>query len=130
MTAKVVDASAIVALLFDETTREVVAGNLREAALHAPELLGFEVANACLKKMRATPHEADRLMEAFELFSQLAIEFHATSFLNALDLAHRVKLSVYDASYLLLAASLKAELVTLDAKMSRAYETLRISASA
>lgn len=130
MIAKVVDASAIVALLFNEATCEAIVPHLREATVYAPDLLGFEVANACLKKMRASPREANALIEAFGSFSELAIEFRAINFSEALRLAHLVKLSVYDASYLLLAATLEAEIVTLDAKLSRAYETLRISTSA
>jgi predicted nucleic acid-binding protein len=130
VTDKVVDASAIVALVFNETTREAVVGLLREAALHAPDLLGFEVANACLKKMRASPREADVLMEAFRSFTELDVQFHATDLSAAIDVADRLKLSVYDASYLLLAVTLEVELVTLDAKLTRAYETLRASTSA
>ena len=130
MTAKVVDASAIVALLFNETTREAIVSRLREATMHAPDLLGFEVASACLKKMRAAPRDTDALLQAFYLFSELPIEFDVVDFSEALRLAHEAGLSVYDASYLLLAISLEAELVTLDNKLSRAYETLRISPSA
>jgi predicted nucleic acid-binding protein len=57
VTDKVVDASAVVALLFNELTRETAVERLRGALLHAPGLLEFEVANACLKKMVASPGE-------------------------------------------------------------------------
>jgi predicted nucleic acid-binding protein len=50
VTDKVVDASAIVALLFNELKRDEIVPRLRDATLHAPSLIGFEVANACLKK--------------------------------------------------------------------------------
>lgn len=127
MTDKVVDASAIVALLFNELTRDEVVARLRDARLHAPQLLGFEVSNACLKKIRAAPHERQALLEAFSLLDELAIELHAIDLREAIALAEQTKLSVYDVSYLWLANALGAELVTLDDKLARAGEALRAS---
>ena len=46
MTDKAVGASAMVALLFNELTRETVVAPLRSASLRAPSLLEFEVARA------------------------------------------------------------------------------------
>ena len=127
MTDKVVDASAIVALLFNESTREAVVERLRGATLHAPLLLGFEVANACLKKMRAAPVERQALIEAFSLLDELPIAPKAVDLGEAIILAEHAKLMLYDASYLWLAHALGAELVTLDEKLSRADEELRRS---
>ena len=125
MTDKIVDASAVVALLFNEVTREAIVGRLSGATLHAPSLLGFEVANACMKKMRATPGEREALLKAFSLLDELSIAPEAIDLRAAIALAERMKLSVYDACYLWLAATLDAELVTLDDKLARADETLR-----
>jgi uncharacterized protein with PIN domain len=44
---KVVDASALAALLFGEPEGEAVAAQLDGARLVAPCLLGFELANVC-----------------------------------------------------------------------------------
>ena len=127
MTVKVVDASAVVALLFNELTREAIVDRLRGASLHAPVLLGFETANACLKKMRKAPGERQALLDAFSLLDELAISPEAIDLAEAIALAERANLSVYDASYLWLAHALDAELVTLDEKLARAYEKQRRS---
>lgn len=124
MTDKVVDASAVVALLFDELTRESVVARLRGCSLHAPTLLEFEVANACLKKIRAAPGERQALLNAFSLLSELAITLEAINLGEAIAAAERMQLSLYDASYLWLARALGAELVTLDDKLDRAHEAL------
>jgi predicted nucleic acid-binding protein len=124
VTDKVVDASAVVALLFNELTREEIVPRLRDATLSAPSLIGFEVANACLKKIRATPAEQQALLEAFSLFDALSISLVTVDLGAALVLAERTKLTLYDASYLWLAHALGAELVTLDAKLARADEDL------
>ena len=73
MTDKVVDASTVVALLFNELTQEKIVARLRGASLHAPALLEFEAANACLKKMRASPGERQMLLEAFSLLNALSV---------------------------------------------------------
>jgi predicted nucleic acid-binding protein len=122
---KVVDASAVVAFLFNEVTQQKVAARLRDASLHAPALLEFEVANACLKKMRASPREQRALLEAFSLLGALAITPEAVNLSEAIALGEQAKVSLYDASYLWLARALDAELVTLDDKLARADKTLR-----
>jgi len=54
MAVKVVDASALAALLFGEPEAEAVAGQLSNARLVAPGLLAFELANVCLIKAGGT----------------------------------------------------------------------------
>jgi predicted nucleic acid-binding protein len=125
VTDKVVDASAVAALLFNELTRDAVAERLRGVTLHAPSLISFEVANACLKKMRATPGERQALIEAYALFDRLSVVAETIDFAAAIALAEATKLSLYDASYLWLAHALDAELVTLDDKLARADAALR-----
>ena len=125
MTDKVVDASAIVAVLFNELTREQIVPRLRDAILRAPSLIGFEVANACLKKIRAAPAERQALLEAFSLLDALSISPVTVDLDAAIILAERTKLSLYDASYLWLARTLSAELVTLDDKLAHADQDLR-----
>ena len=127
MIDKVVDASAIVALLFDEPKCEEVVPRLRDATLPAPSLIAFEVANACLKKIHAAPAEREALIEAFSLLDALPISLETVNLDAAMVLAERMKLSLYDASYLWLAHALGADLVTLDDKLSRAHENLRRS---
>jgi len=125
VTDKVVDASAVVALLFDELTKDSVIVRLRGASLHAPILLVFEVANACLKKIRSSPSEREALLDAFFLFNTLSIALEPVDLREVIALAERTGLSVYDASYLALALTLGSELVTLDVKLARAAEALR-----
>ncbi len=117
---KVVDASALAALLFAEPEAEAIAASLEGARLAAPSLLGFELANVCLTKMRRHPAQRDRLRAAFQLADRLAVETVAVDHGAALDLAEATGLTAYDASYLWLARALGGELVTLDRKLAAA----------
>ncbi len=110
----------VVALLFNELTRESVVPRLRGTHLYAPSRLEFEVANACLKKIRAAPGERQALLDAFSLLDELAIALQAIDLAEAIALAERTRLTVYDASYLWLSRALDAELVALDDRLARA----------
>jgi predicted nucleic acid-binding protein len=123
MAAKVVDASALGALLFGEPDGEAIAERLQEANLVAPALLPFEVANTCLKKMRRHPDQRDALMMAFGMLDQMEIGIGPVDHGEVLDLAERSGLTAYDASYLWLARRTGSELVTLDRQLQAAWAT-------
>lgn len=118
--AKVVDASALAALLFAEPEAETIAQRLEGARLMAPSLLDFELANVCLTKIRRRPDNRETLRAAFHLLHRLRVETIAVDYPAILDLAEATGLTAYDASYLWLARSFKAELVTLDRKLAAA----------
>ena len=118
MRVKVVDASAIAALLFGEPEADAIARRLGDARLVAPALLGFELANVCLIKARRHPDQG--LAAAFRLRDRLAVKEVAVDHDGALELAATTGLTAYDASYLWLAQKLGAELITLDKQLAKA----------
>ena len=117
---KVVDASALAALLFAEPEAETIAERLEGARLVAPSLLDFELANVCLTKIRRQPSQREALRTAFGLADRLRVETVAIDHAASLDLAEATGLTAYDASYLWLARTLGAELITLDRKLTAA----------
>ena len=120
MAVKVVDASALAALLFGEPEGAFVAERLRGANLIAPALLHFEVANTCLKKMRRHPRQRDALIAAFRMLARVDVRIIQIEQDEVLVLAERLRLSAYDASYLWLARETRSELVTLDGPLQAA----------
>ena len=118
--AKVVDASALAALIFAEPEAEEIAARLEGARLAAPALIDFELANVCLTKMRRDPTNRGAIRAGFGLANRLRVETVAVDHTAIVDLAESTGLSAYDASYLWPAHSLKAELVTLDRKLAAA----------
>lgn len=119
MAVKVVDASALAALLFGEPEAEDVAGRLGDARLVAPALLGFELANVCLIKSRRHPEQQAALMAALRLRGRLGVEQVAVDHDGTVQLATATGLTAYDASYLWLSRELGAELVTLDRQLAK-----------
>ncbi len=119
---KVVDASALGALLFGEPQAEEMAARLAGANLVAPALMPFEVANIALVKSRREPKLRPALLAGFGLLAEMAIDIVAVDHRNVLALAEETGLTVYDASYLWLAQTLDADLVTLDRALAAAHQ--------
>ena len=117
---KVVDASALAALLFGEPEAEAIASRLDNARLLAPALLAFELANVCLIKARRHPEQRPALIAAFRLRGRLGVEEVTVDHDSALELAASTGLTAYDATYLWLSRQLEAELVTLDQQLAMA----------
>jgi predicted nucleic acid-binding protein len=117
---KVVDASALAALLFSEPEADAVASRLTNARLAAPRLLTFELANVCVVKSRRHVDQRDALFAAFCFYERLGVEEMDVDAAAVVRLALAKELTAYDAAYLWLAQQLGAELVTLDNELQRA----------
>ena len=123
MAVKVIDASALAAIIFAEPDGRAVATSLETATLAAPTLLPFEMANICLKKMRLRPEARATVLVQFAAWDQFGIELLEIDPYSLPELAEQFGLTSYDASYLSLAQQLDAELVTLDRRLARAAGT-------
>jgi predicted nucleic acid-binding protein len=120
---KVVDASALGAVLFNEPEADSVSAWLRGGQLVAPVLLEFEIANVCLTKIRRHADQREGLLAAYRMFRDFSVEFVEIDYFGALDLAEVTRLTFYDASYLWLAQRLAAELITLDKILHAAWSS-------
>lgn len=118
MPDKVVDASAVSALLFGEPKAARVVESIQGFRLSAPLLIDYEVSSVCLKKIRLHPERRGALLSAYRLLPRLSIDRYGVDSETTLLLAEETGLSVYDASYLWLARSLRADLVTLDRRLA------------
>jgi predicted nucleic acid-binding protein len=116
---KVVDCSALAALMFGEPQADKIAARLTEAKLVAPTLLSYELANVCKVKCMRNPALRDAYIAVLRWRGQLGIEERSVDPESALALSLATGLTAYDASYLWLARHLDAELVTLDRKLTR-----------
>jgi predicted nucleic acid-binding protein len=116
--AKVIDASALAAMVFGEPEAMAIAESVNDSSLLAPALLDFELANVCWKKCRRSPEHRPLLLAAYALRHAVVVELAAVDHDQTLLLALQTGLSVYDASYLWLSRNLGAELVTLDARLA------------
>jgi predicted nucleic acid-binding protein len=117
----VVDCSALVGILFEEPWQAQASEKIHGRTMNAPFLLEIEFTSVALKKNKQGYGPlADK---ALERFKALSVTLHQIAPPQVLALALQYKLSAYDASYLWLAAELKAPLATFDEKLAEAATT-------
>jgi predicted nucleic acid-binding protein len=126
MDIKVVDTSALAALIFGEEGAEAVSADLAHGRLVAPPLLRFELANVCWAKIRRHAEQKDMILAAFALRHLLSIETISVDEDAALALALDTGLTVYDASYLWLAHRLGGQVITLDRQLAAAQRAMML----
>jgi predicted nucleic acid-binding protein len=128
---RVVDASAIAALLFNEDAALWVQDETFRELLLAPELIHFELGNLCWKKMRRSPEQADALLQNWLNWNvSPPVTLIDVYLAGTMHIAHGHNLTFYDASYLWLAHDRTADLISLDAKLVRAARSLGLHAPA
>jgi predicted nucleic acid-binding protein len=121
---KIVDASALAALTFNEPDGRAVEARLQGALLYAPPLIDIEMASVCLKKIREALYPRDVLLQWYLNYPSIGVKTMEIVSTEAIELAEQMKLSFYDASYLWLARHLDLELVTLDDKLKKAARAI------
>ena len=120
-----IDASALVELLLGRSAQAQVAQHLRAHAfeVHAPHLIGVEVASALRRVVALGEADAPRATEALADFLDLPLERYPHEVLLARAWTLRNNLSAYDAIYLALAEILEdggAPLLTADRRLAHA----------
>jgi len=121
MNRVVVDTSALAAVAFGEPAGEAVGLRLEGTTLSAPTLLKFEMANTAWKKARRRPEDATAIFKALAtaLSDRTGIIWHDVDIADVVLIAQTLGITAYDASYLWLAGSLGADLITLDEPLAR-----------
>ncbi|GAB4236596.1 MAG: hypothetical protein OHK0028_13560 [Deltaproteobacteria bacterium] len=114
---KVVDASAVCAVLFGEPGSAKISAVIENGVLAAPVLIDFEVASVCRKKIGMHPELREPLLSGFRLLQRFPVDRYGVDAEAVIFLSEKTGLSVYDASYLWLANALRADLVTLDRRL-------------
>ena len=124
MSGLVVDASVVVAWLFDdedEPRADRVLDRLVEEGALAPQLVHLETRNALLTAARRGRLSRRGIKERLDTLKDLPIRTDADPDLeSAFNLARTHGLTIYDALYLELAKREGAELATLDGVLGRA----------
>jgi predicted nucleic acid-binding protein len=125
----VLDASITFAFYHQDEVTPLIEAVMRDAAIQgswAPLFWKIEIANILqvqVRKNRYGPDERDRILRDIAKLN-VVIDMESPNYLwtTTIDLAHRHRLSVYDAIYLELAIRLKLPLATLDNDLRHAAE--------
>ena len=114
------DATVLAAVIFGEDEQRQAVALLRGRALAVPHLVDYEMTNVALNKLRRERLPIDSVRSSLDTYSALSMERHAVDTTAVLALAHRYRLTAYDAAYLWLAERLEAPLASFDLALARA----------
>lgn len=120
MPGRVIDASVLAAIAFDEPRADEALALVRGADLYAPDLLRYEMASVARKKARQQPEAAEAIQRDLADALSLRAEWVPVDHRAALAIALDRDLSTYDASYLYVALALDLPLVTFDKRLDAA----------
>jgi len=122
----VLDANTVIVLALDRSRASAVEARLRQwddagEALHAPDLLRYEAANALARAAAAGQLPAADVTGAWQLITAVPVTLHRLEEGPAVvAMTQRLeRKSAYDAAYVVLADRLGADLWTLDGPLAR-----------
>lgn len=118
----VLDASCLVELLLRTHKGTAIANRIAapEESLHMPHLADLEILQTLRRHLASGAIREEQAREAIQDLRALEIQRHAHEPFLEEVWRRRRNVSAYDAMYLVLAASLQATLLTLDARLARA----------
>jgi len=124
MTRVVVDTSVLAAVAFGEPAGEEWIQRLEGATVFAPALLQYELQSVARKKCRQQPRRSAEIVAALALAldPRRGITWVDPDPADVVLVANETGLTTYDASYLCLAATLGADLVTADRALAAAVD--------
>ena len=121
MPARVVDASVLAALIFDEEEAGDALALIDGHELYAPPLLSYELTSVARKKSRRYPEQRERIALALEIGLRLRFTWVEVDHAAVLEEALDTGLSTYDAAYLHVARAMALPLVTFDKQLADVY---------
>ncbi|MGH2835927.1 MAG: type II toxin-antitoxin system VapC family toxin [Solirubrobacteraceae bacterium] len=123
----VVDASALVEVVLASPKAATVERETEGKQAHAPNLIAFEVLSAVTGKVRGTALSPQGGIDAMRRFERLEATLELWPLLEGMTeraVALRENVSAYAATYVALAQMMPCPLITADAKLGRAVESL------
>ena len=121
MPGRVIDASVLAALVFDEEEAAEALALIDGHELYAPPLLSYELASVARKKARRYPEQREGIVLAFELGLRLRFTWIQVNHAEVLKEALDTGLSTYDAAYLHVARAMALPLITFDKQLAGVY---------
>jgi predicted nucleic acid-binding protein len=126
---RIVDASAVGAVLLVEPEADWVNAQTDGEDLYASPVLPFEVGNIFWKRLHSPAADIEVLMAIWSAWTEaLPLRLMLSDAPSVVRLAHRTGLTFYDASYLQLALDLDGDLISLDKRLLRIAQGVGVRA--
>lgn len=113
----VADASAFLAVALDEADRGWIIDKTLGVTIVAPEVLPYEIGNAMIAIKRRGRLSEREIRGAFDITQKIAVRLVPVNIGDAMKMAARFNIYVYDAYYVQCCIENKLPLISLDARM-------------
>ncbi len=122
----VADASAFLAVLLGEASREWIIEKTSGYVVVSPEVLPYEIANALINVRRKGRLAEREVLKAFSTSQRIAVKLLPVKIYDAMKLALKFNMYVYDAFYLQCCLETKLPLISLDSRMCEVARSLSV----
>jgi predicted nucleic acid-binding protein len=115
----IVDASAVIAVIVEESARPEILRLTAGRSLSAPQSLRYEIGNSLSRMLKMKRIEIETAQRAFSCYESIPIRHIPVNMSGALGIAAEHNIYAYDAYMIEVACRLGAPLLTLDIPLSR-----------
>lgn len=122
----VADASTFLAVVLDEADRNWVIEKTAGCSAVSPEVLPYEIGNALIAVRRKGRLNDREILRAFDISQRIAVRLVPVKIHDAMKIAIRFNIYVYDAYYLQCCLENKLALLSLDGRMCDIAKSLGI----
>jgi len=122
----IVDTSAIIAVLVNESNKSAIIRATQEADLLAPPSIHWEIANAFSAMFKRKRLTLDEALTAVTIYQQIPIRFIEIELEEALKIADELGIYAYDAYLLRSAIKYNLPLLTLDQGLKEQAERVGV----
>jgi predicted nucleic acid-binding protein len=124
----VIDTSALLAVIVGEPERAKIIAITAGNTLIGPGFIPWEIGNAFSAMFKQDRLSLDGARKGVEIFYSIPIRFVESDIMNALRLSKEIDMCAYDAYLLDCAIRYKSPLLTLDLKLKKAAQSIKIDA--
>lgn len=122
----VADASAFLAVVFNESDRDGVINKTLGRKIVSSEILPYEIGNALIAVRKKGSLNDREVLKAYDISQRIAVNLVSVKILDAIKIALRFSMYVYDAYFLQCCVENKLPLISLDDCMCVAARNLSI----
>ena len=123
----VIDTSAIVAVIVGEPERNKIIELTTGNTLIGPGSIRWEIGNAFSAMFKRNRLGLDEARKGLEIFNSIPLRYIEPDFLESIAISERAGIYAYDAYFIDCAIRQKAPLLTLDRKLKKVAQSMKIN---
>lgn len=122
----IVDASVLIAVITNESTKARLVQLTQDVDLIAPDSIHWEIGNAFSAMLKRDRVQVAEAIQAIAAYQKIPIRFVSVELEEAIKLADRLNIYAYDAYLIRCAVKFRSPLLSLDKGLLHAAELVKV----